>query len=126
MKFFTLLAFLILASSCSRFSIDKETSFEEKVLKIFSDSYEEVDLTPKDTTQFQCANNEFFYLKYLEENNAVWVILKDREFRLDKIDDGNKAYANSTTSLDINEGSAVIKLDSSILYEDCQKKLPKT
>ena len=121
MKYFAILSFLVLGSSCSSLSIDKD-----KIKKFVSFDYEQINLTPEDTTKFQCANNESFYLRYLEENNAVWVILKDREFRLDKIDDGNKAYANSTTSLDINEGSAVIKLDSSILYEDCQKKLPKT
>jgi hypothetical protein len=124
MKHFAILSFLILGSSCSSLSIDKEKITE--ITEIIFPGIEEVDLTPKDTTKFQCANNEFFYLKYLDENNAVWVILRDREFRLDKIEGENKAYANSTTNLDINEGNAVIKVDSSILYEECQKKTPKT
>jgi len=120
MKYFTILSFLILGSSCS----NKEKIIE--ITEMIFPGVEEVELTPKDTTKFQCANNEFFYIKYLDENNAVWVILKDREFRLDKIEGENRTYVNSTTNLDINEGNAVIKVDSSILYEECQKKTPKT
>ena len=117
MKYFNLILIFILTSSCSSLSIDKE-----KIKKLVSFDYEEVNLTPEDTTGFQCANNEIFYLRYLEENNAVWVILKDREFRLDKNDGGNDTYTytNSTISLDINEDSAVIEIDSPTLYEECQ------
>ena len=123
MKYFNLILIFILTSSCSSLSIDKE-----KIKKLVSFDYEEVNLTPEDTTGFQCANNEIFYLRYLEENNAVWVILKDREFRLDKNDGGNDTYTytNSTISLDINEDSAVIEIDSPTLYEECQKITPKT
>ena len=123
MKYFNLILIFILTSSCSSLSIDKE-----KNKKLVSFDYEEVNLTPEDTTGFQCANNEIFYLRYLEENNAVWVILKDREFRLDKNDGGNDTYTytNSTISLDINEDSAVIEIDSPTLYEECQKITPKT
>ena len=123
MKYFNLILIFILTSSCSSLSIDKE-----KIKKLVSFDYEEVNLTPEDTTEFQCANNEIFYLRYLEENNAVWVILKDREFRLDKNDGGNDTYTytNSTISLDINEDSAVIEIDSPTLYEECQKITPKT
>jgi|TARA_B110000971_G_C19841815_1_gene422892 hypothetical protein len=123
LKYFNLILIFILTSSCSSLSIDKE-----KIKKLVSFDYEEVNLTPEDTTGFQCANNEIFYLRYLEENNAVWVILKDREFRLDKNDGGNDTYTytNSTISLDINEDSAVIEIDSPTLYEECQKITPKT
>jgi len=123
LKYFNLILIFILTSSCSSLSIDKE-----KIKKLVSFDYEEVNLTPEDTTEFQCANNEIFYLRYLEENNAVWVILKDREFRLDKNDGGNDTYTytNSTISLDINEDSAVIEIDSPTLYEECQKITPKT
>ena len=126
MKYFAIFSFLILTSSCSSLSIDKDATLKERLIKIFSDNYEEVDLTPEDVTKFHCANNEFFYLKYLEENNAVWVILKNREFRLDKIESVNKSYANSTASIDIKENSAVIKIDTTVLYEDCQKEPHKT
>ena len=120
MKYFNLLPFLFLISSCSTFSIDEETNLEDTVLKVFSDNYQEVNLTPKDAIKFQCSNNEFFYLRYLEENNAVWVILKDREFRLDKVENENKAYANNTSTLNINGRQAIIKIDSEMLYEECQ------
>mgnify|MGYP006118778257 FL=1 len=123
MKYFAIFSFLILTSSCSSLSIDKEKI--TKITKIFFSDYEEVNLTPEDTTEFQCANNEFFYLKYLDENNSVWVILKDRELRLDRVEGENTSYANSTTNLDIEEEIAVIKVDSTALYEKCKKKRPK-
>ena len=121
MKYFAILSFLVLGSSCSSLSIDKD-----KIKKFVSFDYEQINLTPEDTTKFQCANNESFYLRYLEENNAVWVILKDREFRLDKNDGANNTYANSSISLDIKEGSAVIEIDSSTVYKECQKEISQT
>tara|TARA_B100000795_G_C22578551_1_gene352896 strand:+ start:232 stop:681 length:450 start_codon:yes stop_codon:yes gene_type:complete len=120
MKYFNLLPFLFLISSCSSLSIDKETTFKDTVLKIFSDNYDEVNLVPEDSIKYQCANNESFYLRYLEENNAVWVILKNREFRLDRIESENKSYANNTTTLEIKGSNAIIKVDTSILYKKCQ------
>lgn len=115
MKYFNLLTFLFLISSCSSFKIDKE-----RIDEILAFKYERLDSTPKDAIKFQCANNEFFYLRYLEENNAVWVILKDREFRLDKTENENKSYANTTTTLNIKDKDAIIKVDSSVLYKECQ------
>ena len=115
MKYFNLLPFLFLISSCSSFKIDKE-----KLEEILAFEYEKLDSAPEDAIEFQCANNEFFYLRYLEENNAVWVILKDREYRLDKIESEDNAYANNTTNLDIKGRDAIIKVGSSVLYEDCK------
>jgi len=126
MKYFAIFIFLILGSSCSSLSIDKEATFKERIIKIFANNYEEVNLIPKDVTKFDCENNEFFYLKYLEENNAVWVILKNREFRLDKIEGLEESYANSTTTIDIKESSAVIRIDTAILYKKCQQRPYKT
>ena len=120
MKYSNLLPFLFLISSCSTFSIDEEISLEDTVLNVFSDNYQEVNLTPEDAIKFQCANNEFFYLRYLEENNAVWIILKNREFRLDKMEGSNKTYGNDTSTLNINGREAIIKIDSEILYKECQ------
>jgi hypothetical protein len=120
MKYFNLLPFLFLISSCSSLSTDKETTLKDTVLGIFSDNYDEVNLAPEDAIKYQCANNESFYLRYLEENNAVWVILKNREFRLDRIESENKSYANNTTTLDIKGSNAIIKVDASILYKKCQ------
>ena len=113
MKYFNLLPFLFLILSCSSLNIDR-------IEEILAFEYEKIDSIPEDAIKFQCANNEFFYLKYLDENNAVWVILKDREFRLDKIESQDKAYANTTTTLDIKGNNAIIKVDASILYKECQ------
>ncbi len=117
MKYFILFFLIILSSSCSSFSIDPKT-----VTNIFSNDYEEIDLTPKDSVQFQCIDNKNFYLKYLEEKNAVWITLIDREFRLEKIKDEDGSYANETTRLDMKEEIAIIKKDSVLLYDQCQKK----
>jgi len=115
MKYYNLLPFLFLISSCSSFLIDVD-----KIEEILAFDYEKLDSTPEDAIKFQCANNESFFLKYLEDNNAVWVILKDREFRLDRIESENKAYANNTSTIDIKGNNAVIKVDTSILYKKCQ------
>ena len=116
MKCFNIFPLLILLSSCSGFSLDKNS-----IERIFVfDEYEKIDSTPKDAILFQCANNESFYIKYLEENNAVWVILKDREFRLDKIEGENQTFTNTSTTLNIQNNKTTLKVDDSSLYKECQ------
>tara|TARA_B110000503_G_scaffold90132_1_gene136338 strand:- start:6023 stop:6385 length:363 start_codon:yes stop_codon:yes gene_type:complete len=119
MKYIIIFMISALASSCSDYPLKLD---DLNLGNVFSTDYEEVNQAPKDAIQFQCAENKNFYLKYLDEKNAVWIFFKDREFRLDKTKDEEDSYTNETTRLDIKEGTAIIKAGATVLYDQCQKK----
>jgi hypothetical protein len=110
---------VILLSSCSSLSIDKEKI--SNILSWESDTSE--DFSPKNSIQFECAENKVFYLRYLEEKNAVWIILDDREFRLEKILDQDNKFSNSMSNLEINPENTILNTSSKTSYEQCKEKI---
>ena len=109
---------VILLSSCSSLSIDKEKI--SNILSWESDTSE--DFSPKNSIQFECAENKVFYLRYLEEKNAVWIILDDREFRLEKILDQDNKFSNNMSNLEINPENTILNTSAKISYEQCKEK----
>ena len=108
---------VILLSSCSSLSIDKEKI--SNILSWESDTSE--DFSPKNSIQFKCAANKVFYLRYLEEKNAVWIILDDREFRLEKILDQDNKFSNSMSNLEINPENTILNTSAKTSYEQCKE-----
>ena len=56
---------------------------------------------------------------YLKEKRSVWVILPDREFRLNQIDETQNIYTNDITTLEISPEQTQIKNEKEILYNQC-------
>ena len=110
---------VILLSSCSSLSIDKEKI--SNILSWESDTSE--DFSPKNSIQFKCAENKVFYLRYLEEKNAVWIILDDREFRLEKILDQDNKFSNSMSNLEINPENTILNMSAKTSYEQCKERI---
>ena len=107
---------LFLLNGCSSFNLDKE-----KITDIFSLDDEDQTLSPENSIQFTCDQNQIFFLRYLEDKNAVWIILDNREFRLEKdLVDDNK-YSNGKTVLEISQGNVSITSNEKSLYEQCKE-----
>jgi hypothetical protein len=107
---------LILLNSCSSIKIDAE-----KVIDIFSSNDENQSLSAENSIQFTCDQNQIFFLRYLEDKNAVWIILDNREFRLQKdLVDDNK-YSNGKTVLKIFQDSVSISSNEKSLYKQCKE-----
>ena len=107
---------LFLLNGCSSFNLDKE-----KITDIFSLDDEDQILSPKNSIQFTCDQNQIFFLRYLEDKNAVWIILDNREFRLEKdLVDDNK-YSNGKTVLEISQGNVSITSNAKSLYKECKE-----
>ena len=115
-KILTFFICLILLNSCSSIKIDAE-----KVKDIFSSNDENQRLYPENSIQFTCDQNQIFFLRYLEDKNAVWIILDNREFRLQKdlVDDSK--YSNGKTVLEISQGNVSIASNEKSLYEQCKE-----
>ena len=107
---------LFLLNGCSSFNLDKE-----KITDIFSLDDEDQILSPENSIQFTCDQNQIFFLRYLEDKNAVWIILDNREFRLEKdLIDDNK-YSNGKTVLEISQGNVSITSNEKSLYKQCKE-----
>ena len=82
----------------------------DKIGRVLSTDYYELDTTPKDSTLYQCEENKEFYLRDIsgvEENIDKWLILKNMEYRLTFID--NETYQNDMLILKFSNSQANIK-----------------
>ena len=105
---------LLLLNACSSINLDKE-----KITDIFSLDDENQILSPENSIQFTCNQNQTFFLRYLEDKNAVWIILDNREFRLEKDFVDDNKYSNGKTVLEIAQGNVSITSNEITLYKQC-------
>lgn len=73
-------------------------------------------LTPANATAYQCNAGKRLYVRYTD--NAAWVILPEREFRLEKGDGGR--YRNGATVLETEEGGVLLREGTISLYAGCK------
>ncbi len=82
----------------------------EKIGRVLSTDYYELDTTPKDSTLYQCEENKEFYLREIpgvDKKNDKWIILKNIEYRLNYIDD--VTYQNDMLMLKFSNSEANVK-----------------
>lgn len=75
---------------------------------------------PSDATEYQCAGGKRFYLRYLDNGNAAWIIFPDREFRLDKITSAGTRYSNGVATLVINGNETTLAGGPAISFAGCK------
>lgn len=74
---------------------------------------------PSNATQYSCDGGKSFYLRLQDE--SAWVILPEREFRLDKAAGSPGGhYANRAASLDLDQGGATLVDAPDISYTGCK------
>jgi len=59
---------------------------------------------------------------FLENDNAVWVVLKNREFRLNKDSEQTNLYTNGDTVLELKPNNTVLTIQKKPLYDLCKEK----
>ena len=109
---------LLLLNACSSINLDKE-----KIKDIFSLDDENQILSPENSIQFTCNQNQTFFLRYLEDKNAVWIILDNREFRLEKDLVNDNKYSNGKTVLEISEDNISITSNKKFIYKQCKETI---
>lgn len=76
---------------------------------------------PSDATEYQCAGGKRFYVRYLDNGGAAWIILPEREFRLDKVTSAaGTRYSKGIATLDINGNAATLADGSAISFVGCK------
>ena len=123
MKFYFLLFFILnFLMSCSFDKVPKIDALSN----IFSNEFEEIDLRPEDSIEYNCDKKKLFFLFYLNEGKSVWLILPDREFKLDQVNESQSIYTNDITTLEISSENTQIKNEKEILYDQCIEKKDST
>ena len=85
-----------------------------------SDTVQERSRTPANATEYQCAAGKRFYVRTLE-GGAVWLILAERELRLEKLGtDGGTRYGKGATVLELNGNEATLKDGAMASFAGCK------
>lgn len=92
-----------------------------KIWPFDSDTVQERSRTPANATEYQCAGGKRFFVRTLEGGAAVWLILPERELRLDKLGtDSGLRYGNGIAVLEINGNEASLKDGTAISLSGCK------
>lgn len=74
--------------------------------------------TPAGATAYQCEGGKRLFVRYLDNGAAAWVILPDREFRLDKTT--STRYSKGSATLDIKDGGAALSDGATVTHAGCK------
>ena len=76
---------------------------------------------PANATAYACDGSKHFFVRYLDKGAAAWVILPDRQFRLNKLSaDGGSRYGNGRDTLELSGKVATLSEDGSVTYANCK------
>ena len=77
--------------------------------------------TPANATEYQCTGNKRFYLRTLEGGAAVWLILPEREVRLDRLGaEGATRYSKGNTVLELNGDATRLSDGAAVSFSACK------
>ena len=102
----------LLLSACGDMNVKKYIPFT-------GNSGEERPRTPANATEYHCAGGKSIYVRTLDAGAAVWLILRERELRLDRIGTSNR-YSTGNTVLTLDGGNASVADGGPPTYSDCK------
>ena len=107
----TLAGSTLLLGACSSISVD---------LWPFGGGEQDLSRTPPGATAYQCDDGKRLYVRYLS-SGAAWVILPEREFRLDKAGSGGETrYSNGSATLEIKDSAATLSDGATVTHAGCK------
>lgn len=108
------LACAALLAGCGDMSI-------KKVWPFGNDSVQERPRGPANATEYQCAAGKRFYLRMMENGGAVWLILPERELRIDRLGgDGTARYGKGGVTLELAGNAATLRDGGTTPWNDCK------
>jgi membrane-bound inhibitor of C-type lysozyme len=91
----------------------------KKYLPFGNDTVQERSRTPANAAEYQCAGGKRFYLRTLEGGAAMWLILPEREVRLDRIGASSR-YSNGIAVLELNGNEATLTDGAAVSLAGCK------
>ena len=74
---------------------------------------------PANSTEYRCAANKHFYVRYLDKGETAWLIYPDREISLAQAADG-KRYSNGIAVLEFTGDEATLNDGPTLSYTGCK------
>ncbi len=82
---------------------------------------QDVSRTPAGATVYQCDAGKRLFVRTLDNGAAAWVILPDREFRLNKTTSATGSrYTNGSATLDIKDNAATLSDGAGVTHAGCK------
>ena len=75
---------------------------------------------PANSVTYQCAGGKRFYLRTLESGAAAWVILPEREFRLERVSGDAARYGNGRAVLTVTAEETSLTDGPTVSYTGCR------
>ncbi len=76
---------------------------------------------PAGATAYVCEGGKRLFVRYLDDGAAAWVILPEREFRLNKTAAGaGTRYTNGSATLEVAEGGATLADGAAVTHAACK------
>ena len=76
---------------------------------------------PDNATEYRCEGGKAFHVRYLDAGKSAWLILPDRQVRLDQAtSDAGSRYTNGISVLRINGAEAALTDGPTIVYSGCK------
>jgi hypothetical protein len=109
----TLAGSTVLLGACSSISFD--------MWPFNSGKEQDPSRTPPGATAYQCEGGKRLFVRYLENGAAAWVILPEREFRLNKATStSGTRYSNGNAALDVQDGGVTLSDGAVVTHAGCK------
>ncbi len=91
----------------------------------FDGAAQELSRTPANSIAYHCEGGKRLYVRYVDSGAYAWVILPEREFRLDKTGSAAGArYSNAKATLDRNGDEVSLSDGPTVNYTGCKVPNP--
>ena len=108
------------ALACAILTLSACSSINVNLWPFGGDKEQDLSRTPPGATAYQCDDGKRLYVRYLS-SGAAWVILPEREFRLDKAGSGGETrYSNGSATLEIKDGAATLSDGATVTHAGCK------
>lgn len=101
-------------AGCSGFSLDS--------LNPWSGSVERARTLPADAIEYACDAAKRLVVRHLAGGNAVMIVFREREFRLDQAPSASGArFTNGSTTLQSQGDQVSLEEEGAVTYSNCRK-----
>lgn len=107
-----MLASVLLLAGCGEMKM--------KVWPFGSEAAPERPRGPANASEYRCAAGKRFYLRMLDGGSAAWVILPEREVRLERIGSSEGRYGKGALVLQLDGERATLADGATTAYADCR------
>lgn len=107
------LATAVLLSGCGEMKMKAWPFSSEK-------SFQERARGPANATEYQCAGGKRIYLRTMDGGDSVWLILPERELRLDRIGAEGSRYGKGAMVLQLSGNDATLTDGAASPFAGCR------